>query len=156
MGLDNFKSDESPSKQSNSDEGDNQNKESSKTSSSKKKNKPFKTVGVGQNRKVFRNEEMWDETVSYIENVMGFEIDKVLKWPDKYRHKALHVAILNSSLGEDREFDVTKTCFVCGHEFEFPEDWDYETYRDSVSCSTHELGEVVKRYNINKGEYDGS
>ena len=156
MGLDSFKTEESRSKTQKSEESDNNSKSKNNSSSKKSKHDPFKTVGVGRNKKVFETEEMWNDVVEYVEEEMGFEMSNVLNWSDRFRHKALHIAILNSRLDENREFNITRTCFVCGETFKFPDNWNFVEYKGNELCPTHEFGEVLETYKENQGEYDGS
>lgn len=146
MGLDDFKSEDSPNTSKNNTNSNSGNSSKSDGKKDSKKNEPFKVVGFGRNTKTFQTEEDWDITVDYIEEEMGFEIGTVLNWPNQYRHKALHVAILNGKLGENAEFDVEKECEVCGRTFQFPKEWDYMEYRDTITCPTHEFREVVKAH----------
>lgn len=149
MGLDDFATEESQSSSNtrNSGGGDNSSKKT------KTRSEPFKTVGVGTKRKVFQTEEDWERTVEYIENHMGFDMDEVMGWPNKIRHKALHVGIMKSQHNEVEDFNVFKQCFVCGKKYNFPHDWDFMQYRDSAVCGSHEYSEVKETYRKNNGEY---
>lgn len=147
MGLDNFKNEDSQSPRSTSSNSGGKKKSS--------KNEPFKRVGFGKTTKVFQTEEDWERTVDYIENEMGFSIDEVMGWNHKFRHKALHVAIINSRSDKEKEFTVEKKCFVCGRTFSFPHSWDFMEYEGSPVCPGHSYEDVVDRYRETRGEYDG-
>lgn len=151
MGLDDFKTEESQSS-SNTQNGGGGNDDSGSTTQTQ--NNPYKRVGVGTKQKVFQTEEQWERTVEYVENGLGFDIDEVMGWPNKIRHRALHVAIINSkSDGESEEFDIFRQCFVCGKTYNFPHDWDFMQYNGSAVCGSHEFSEVKNAYSRNNGEY---
>jgi len=149
MGLDDFKSEGSTKTKQKSSSSSSNKSSSSKSGKSSSKNEPFKVVGVGNKTKTFKTEEQWDEAVEYIEDELGFDIENVLNWRNQYRHRVLHVAIVNTRLKKNETFDVTKDCDVCGHTFEFPRDWDFMEYKSIITCPEHEFEEVAKAYKMN-------
>jgi len=147
VGLDNFQGDNPQSPKSGGSRSPNKKK-------NKRKNKdPYKVVGVGSVKKVFVTEKEWNITVAFIENVMGFDIDEVMSMRDKYRHMVLHEARMRAGSSVNPTFETEHTCFVCGHTFEFPHDWDYKEYKQSAVCGSHEYNEILDSYAQNRGEY---
>lgn len=146
MGLDSFTSDDSSLTEVDSSESTDITDES-QNSTEVPNSTAFKVIGEGTSSLKFETEEQWESFVEFIENGLGFDIDRVLGWTeDKKRDFLGHAhSFRNDELFID-EHTVTQECIVCGREFTFPHDWDFVLFNHQAVCPSHPIGEAAEAY----------
>jgi len=143
MGLDDFKSQGSTVSQSST---------SSNTSNQPQtEEKPIEdaykvfTCDDGR-KKVFQDEEEWDEAIDFIENELGVSEEKVVDMNPTQRHDVLHQAIVGERGKMSQNFYPTRQCMICDEVFSFPTKWNFSKFKGEAFCNTHTVKEVIERY----------
>lgn len=147
MGLESFttgdtKSTASKSSQTTSSSVDEQSSEDTGSPSN------YKVIGSGASKLTFETEDDWESFVTFVEDGLGFDMDRVLGWSeDKRRDFIGHAhSFRNDELLVD-EHEVTQECLVCGQEYVFPHNWDFILFKHQAVCKSHTMGEVAEAYN---------
>lgn len=146
MGLDNFTSEGSSlSDSSLIDESKSESEDESRSKGPK--TTVFKTIGSGTSSLRFQTEEEWEAFVEFVENGLGFDIDRVLSWTEEKQLDFFGHAhsFHNDELFID-EHTVTQECIVCDREFVFPRDWDFILFNHKAVCPSHSIGEAAEAY----------
>jgi hypothetical protein len=146
MGLDSFTSDDSSLKDADPSESQ-ETSDNSKSNGTVPKTTAFKTIGEGASSLKFQTEEEWETFVEFIENGLGFDIDRVLSWTEEKQRDFLgHAHSFRSDELFIDEHTVTQECIVCGREFTFPHDWDFILFNHQAVCPSHPIGEAAEAY----------
>jgi len=140
MGLDNFKSGSTSVNSSPS-------KNNSTTTSQKSIEDAYKVYTSDDGRKkVFQNEEDWNEAIDFIEQEFGISEAEVENMSATERHDILHQAIIGEKGNLSQNFYPTRQCIVCDEVFSFPTKWNFSKFKGEAVCNTHTVNEVLDTY----------
>lgn len=106
----------------------------------------YKVVECNGRKKIFPNEDDWNETVDIIENEMHMSIAQVMSMNPSDRYNILHQAILQKNGMHSVPFHQTRDCLVCGKTFTFPNNWSFVEFRGEPVCPDHKIEQVIQSY----------
>lgn len=104
------------------------------------------TLSEGYEEITITDKQLWNDIIEFIESNFDLTKDQLMDLSKPNRYEIVKNTRKRLMDTESVKQELIEECFVCGHEFEFPHNWDFIEFKSKPSCPSHTMGELQSKH----------